>query len=198
VKIKILKKAVIASLLVVASAYAQESVRPIERTPSSDERTAMNTLYAEGLGAGGAYSVNYERLVLNDLGIHIGFSYWSVSASASGGGTTASASGSFIAVPITASYLGVSSGNHALELGGGITIWNISVTGNSGGFVGAANGFIPIGTAIVGYRYQPREGGFNFRVGASPLFGKGLGLNANNPSAFGVLPWGYISLGWTF
>ncbi len=183
----------IVSLLVIASAHAQQ-VRPIERTPSSDERTAMNTLYAEGLGAGGAYSVNYERLVLNDLGIHIGFSYWSVSATAG----TASASGSFIAVPITASYLGVSSGSHALELGGGVTIWNISVSGSSGGFVGAASGFLPIGTAIGGYRYQPREGGFNCRIGASPLFGKGLGLNANNPSAFGVLPWGYISLGWTF
>ncbi len=192
-KAKILRRAVIVSLLVIASAHAQQ-VRPIERTPSSDERTAMNTLYAEGLGAGGAYSVNYERLVLNDLGIHIGFSYWSVSATAG----TASASGSFIAVPITASYLGVSSGSHALELGGGVTIWNISVSGSSGGFVGAASGFLPIGTAIVGYRYQPREGGFNFRIGASPLFGKGLGLNANNPSAFGVLPWGYISLGWTF
>ena len=197
-KIKILKKAVIASLLVVSSAYAQDSVRPIERTPSSDERTAMNTLYAEGLGAGGVYSINYERLVLNDLGIHVGFSYFSVSVTASGGGTTSSASGSFIAIPITASYLGVSSGNHALELGGGITIWNVSGTASGSGWAGAANGFIPIGTAIVGYRYQPRDGGFNFRVGASPLFGKGLGLNANNPSAFGVLPWGYISLGWTF
>ncbi len=197
-KIKILKKAVIASLLVVSSAYAQDSVRPIERTPSSDERTAMNTLYAEGLGAGGVYSINYERLVLNDLGIHVGFSYFSVSVTASGGGTTSSASGSFIAIPITASYLGVSSGNHALELGGGITIWNVSGTASGSGWAGSANGFIPIGTAIVGYRYQPREGGFNFRVGASPLFGKGLGLNANNPTAFGVLPWGYISLGWTF
>lgn len=197
-KTKILRKAVIVSLLVVGSAYAQQSMRPVERTASSDERTALNTLYAEGLGAGGAYSVNYERLVLNDLAIHIGFSYWSVSATASGGGGTASASGSFIAVPITASYLGVSSGSHTLEMGGGLTIWNVSVTGSSGGFVGAANGFVPIGTVLVGYRYMPREGGFNFRVGASPLFGKGLGLNANNPTAFGVLPWGYISLGWTF
>ncbi len=187
----------IVSLLVVASAYAQQ-VKPIERTPSSDERTAMNTLYAEGLGAGGVYSINYERLVLNDLGIHVGFSYFSVSVTASGGGTTSSASGSFIAIPITASYLGVSSGAHALELGGGLTIWNVSGTASGSGWAGAANGFIPIGTAIVGYRYQPRDGGFNFRVGASPLFGKGLGLNANNPSAFGVLPWGYISLGWTF
>ena len=193
-KINTFRTAVIALLLVVATAYAQGTARPVERAATSDERTAVNTLYAEGLGAGGAYSINYERLVMNDLGIHVGFSYWSVSASAG----TASSSGSFIAIPITASYLGISSGAHTLELGGGITIWNVSVTGTSGGFAGAANGFIPIATAIVGYRYQPREGGFNFRVGASPLFGKGLGLNANDPSAFGVLPWGYISLGWTF
>jgi hypothetical protein len=195
VKTQTLKIAVIASLLFVASAHAQE---PTSSPTSSGDRTALNTVYAEGLGAGGAYSVNYERLVLSDLGIHVGFSYWSVSASASGGGSTSSASGSFIAIPITASYLGISSGNHALELGGGITIWNISVAGNSGGWVGSATGFIPVGTLIAGYRYQPRGGGFNFRVGASPLFGKGLGLNSKDPGAFGVLPWGYLSLGWTF
>jgi len=180
---------VVASLLVAAVAGAETG---------SGDRTAMNTIYAEGLGAGGAYSVNYERMVFNDLGIHIGFSFLSVSATSSNGATTASASGSFIAVPISANYVGISSGSHALELGGGVTIWNVSVSGNSGGFVGAATGFVPIATAIIGYRFQPRDGGFNFRVGASPLFGKGLGLNANNPTAFGVLPWGYLSFGWTF
>ncbi len=194
-KTQTLRVAVIASLFFVASAPAQE---PTSSPISSGERTAMNTIYAEGLGAGGAYSINYERLVFNDLGIHLGFSYWSVRASASGGGTNASASGSFIAIPITASYLGISSGAHALELGGGVTIWNISVSGTSGGFVGSASGFVPVGTLIAGYRYQPRDGGFNFRIGASPLIGKGLGLNANNPSAIGVLPWGYLSFGWTF
>ena len=194
-KTQTLRIVVIASLLFIASAQAQE---PTRSPASSGDRTAMNTIYAEGLGAGGAYSVNYERLVFNDLGIHLGFSYWSVHATASGGGTTASATGSFIAIPITASYLGISSGNHALELGGGVTIWNISVTGTSGGFVGSASGFVPVGTLIAGYRYQPRDGGFNFRVGASPLIGKGLGLNSNNPSAIGALPWGYLSFGWTF
>jgi len=195
VKTQTVRIAVIASLFFVASAQAQE---PKSSPTSSEERTAMNTVYAEGLGAGGMYSVNYERLVFNDLGIHVGFSYWSVSASASGGGSTSTVGGSFFAIPITASYLGISSGAHTLELGGGITIWNISASGSNGGFVGSASGFMPVGTLIAGYRYQPRAGGFNFRVGASPLFGKGLGLNANNPSAFGVLPWGYLSLGWTF
>jgi len=57
---------------------------------------------------------------------------------------------------------------------------------------------VPIATAIVGYRFRPRDGGFNFRVGASPLFGKGLGLYAKDPTAFGILPWGYLSFGWTF
>jgi hypothetical protein len=158
----------------------------------------MNTIYAEGLGAGGAWSINYERMVFNDLGIHVGFGYFGVSATASGGGQTSSASGSFIAIPVTASYVGVSSGAHALEMGGGVTIWNISVSGSSGGFVGSATGLVPVGTLLVGYRYQPPSGGFNFRVGASPLFGRGLGLNSTNPTAFGVLPWGYLSLGWTF
>lgn len=130
-KAKTLSIAVLASLFLMVSAHAQQ---PASSPISSGERTAMNTIYAEGLGAGGAYSINYERSIFNELGTHLGFSYWSVSASASGGGQTASASGSFIAVPITASYLGISSGAHALELGGGVTIWNISVSGNSSGF----------------------------------------------------------------
>ena len=180
---------IVASFLVAAGAGAQTG---------PDDRTAMNTIYAEGLGAGGAYALNYERMLSNDFGVRVGFSYLSVTATSSNGTTTASSGGSFIAIPITASYVGISSGSHALELGAGVTIWDISVSGTSGGFVGAATGFVPVGTAIVGYRFQPREGGFNFRVGASPLFGKGLGLNANNPTAFGVFPWGYLSFGWTF
>jgi len=84
------------------------------------------------------------------------------------------------------------------ELGSTRRFDTYQLAGTSGGFVGSATGFIPVGTLIAGYRYQPRDGGFNFRVGASPLIGKGLGLNSNNPSAIGVLPWGYLSFGWTF
>src|SRR5262252_9325479 len=62
---------------------------------------APNSVYAEGLGAGLAYSLNYERLVLDNLGIRAGFGYWGTSASATVNGQTAGASASFLTIPIT-------------------------------------------------------------------------------------------------
>ena len=45
-----------------------------------------------------------------------------------------------------------------------------------------------IGTLILGYRYQPPDGGFFLRAGLSPLIS----------SAGGFLPWPYLGLGATF
>ena len=52
----------------------------------------------------------------------LGFSYLSFGASATAGDVTSSASATYLAFPLTASYLGVRSGNHGLELGGGATL----------------------------------------------------------------------------
>src|SRR5205085_6470816 len=81
--------------------------------PNLEMRSANNSFYVEGGGPGLLYSLNYERLVENDWGMRVGLSYTSFSASAGG----SSASASFATFPVTVSYLGVSSGNHALELG---------------------------------------------------------------------------------
>ncbi len=64
----------------------------------------------------------------------------------------------------------------------------------------SGSGMGVLGTAMIGYRRQPSAGGFQFRVGFSPLFGNGLGLDSNNrdPAKLGVLPWFYLSLGATF
>ena len=79
--------------------------------PASDaDQPAPNSIYAEGLGAGLAYSLNYERLVVKDLGVRAGFGYWGVGASATVNGQTTGASASFLTIPVTASYLGVRSG----------------------------------------------------------------------------------------
>ena len=53
---------------------------------------AKNAVFLEGLGPGLLYSVNYERLVIDGLAVRVGFSYLSMSASATSGGTTATAS----------------------------------------------------------------------------------------------------------
>ena len=162
-------------------------------------KPAPNSIYAEGLGAGLAYSLNYERMVLDDLGVRLGFSYLSMSASATSGGATSSASASFLSFPITASYIGIRSGKHSLELGGGVTLTRSSGSGSSFGQTASGSGMSGLGTAMIGYRIHPVDrAGFNFRVGLMALAGKGLGFDTADPAAFGVLPWFYISMGASF
>jgi len=177
-----------------ADTGAPQPAAPVKTEP----KYAENTVHVEGIGAGGLYSLNYERIVADVVGVRAGFSYMSMSASAG----TASASASLMTFPITASYLGIRSrgGSNALELGGGATLVNASGSGSSGGLNASSSGFGAFGTAMVGYRFHPVDGaGFNFRVGAMALMGKGMSLSApTDPDAFGVIPWFYISMGASF
>jgi hypothetical protein len=153
---------------------------------------AKNAVFLEGLGPGLLYSVNYERLVIPELAVRLGFSYLSMSASATSGGTTATASASFFTIPITATYVGL----RGLEVGGGMTLFHASGSGSSVGVSASGSGFAPLGTLLVGYRLHPDNGvGFQFRVGAMAMMGEGLSLSTDNPGGFGVLPWLYLSAG---
>src|SRR5262245_17479119 len=71
---------------------------------ATSERDAKNALYLELGGPGLLYSVNYDR-AFGDFAGRIGIGYLSLSAGAetAEGGTEASAS--FLAVPISVSYL---------------------------------------------------------------------------------------------
>lgn len=166
---------------------------------AGEDRSATNSFFLEGGGPGLAYSLNYERIFENDFGLRVGFSYLSASGSASAGGTTASGSISLWAVPVLANYVGLSSGNHALELGGGATVVGFSGAGTAGIVAGSGSGSVMLGTAILGYRRQPPSGGFQFRIGVEALIGKGLSLSDSNrdPDRVGVLPWMYLSLGFS-
>jgi hypothetical protein len=180
------------------------SVMPAERPvmaapPQQEEKPSPNSIYAEGLGAGLAYSFNYERMVLDDLGVRAGFGYWGVGASANVNGQEMGASASYFTVPITVSYIGVRSRKHSLELGGGGTIIHASGSGSGFGVSSSGSVTTAIGTTMVGYRLQPvGNAGFMFRVGAMALVGKGLSLSAGDPEKIGVLPWLYLSLGASF
>jgi hypothetical protein len=177
-----------------------DTAAPVAPKSNEEPKLAPNSIYAEGLGAGFLYSVNYERVVIDDLAVRAGFSYWSVSASASAGGQTSSSSYSQWTIPITVSYLGVRSRNKMLELGGGMTLFNQAESASAGGSSASAGGLAPIGTVLIGYRLHPVEGaGFHFRVGAMAMGGKGMSLSADHdPNAFGIMPWGYLSLGGAF
>ena len=179
-----------------ADAPAPPAAPPVRTEP----KLAENSIYAEGLGAGLVYSLNYERMVVDSLGVRAGFSYMSFGASATVNGQTSGASATFMTFPITASYVGVRSGKHALELGGGATLISVSGTANGVGVSSSGSGFGALGTTMVGYRIHPVEGaGFNFRVGAMAILGKGVGLSSTtDPTAFGMMPWFYLSLGASF
>lgn len=176
-----------------------DTAAPATVTPKpKDGEMAPNSIYAEGLGPGVFYSLNYERIVTEGLGVRGGFSYLSMSLSAGAGGNTATASSSFMTFPITASYLGLRSGKHGLELGGGATILYASGSGSTGLTSAEGSGMGLLGTAIVGYRIHPIDhAGFNFRVGGMAMVGNGIGFKPE-PGKIGVLPSIYLSMGASF
>jgi hypothetical protein len=187
-----------------AAAPAQPiSSGPVEEVKHDGDKSdnpSENSIYAEGLGAAIAYSINYERMVIPELGVRVGFSYLSIGASATAGGTTSSESASYLFFPITASYTGIRSGKSALELGAGATILYVTAAANGAGVAANGAGVVPFGVAMVGYRLQPIGGkaGFMFRVGVEALIAKGLGLSNPDPGSIGFLPWPYISFGASF
>jgi len=169
-------------------------------TPAiAQDRNATNSIFLEGGGPGLAYSLNYERIFENDFGLRVGFSYLSVSGTASAGTSTANGTISMWTVPVLVNYLGVNWGNHSLELGGGATVVGLDGAGSMGAFAASGSGTLVLGTAIFGYRRQPPGGGFQFRIGLEALVGKGLALSDSNrdPDKVGVLPWMYMSLGFS-
>jgi hypothetical protein len=163
-----------------------------EASESEGEREAKNAIYVDLLGPGLFYSINYDRMLTEDLSARIGFSYLSFGASAGDSTASASAEFSYWAVPITVSYLGIGSDSNMLEVGGGPVIMNVKGSGvvetdeTASGAEASATLFAM--TGMVGYRHQPADGGFGFRIGASPVMVFDAGL----------LPWGYLSLGAAF
>jgi hypothetical protein len=181
-------------VLASGSAFAQASR---SGRPYGADGDANNSFFIEGGGPGLLYSVNYERRMERDFALRVGFSYVGLSASASGGGSSGSASASIFAVPVTASYLGVGSDTNSLELGVGATAVFASGSASGTGLAASGSGMIPLGTVLIGYRRQPVDGGFQFRIGLEALMGKGLAFSNPNPDSFGVLPWMYMSLGFS-
>ena len=164
-------------------------------TPAlAQRRDASNSLFIEGGGPGLLYSLNYELLLDDDAGIRVGFSYQPLSAAASSGG--ASGKASVITVPILATYL-VSFGSSALELGGGATLIRADGAGSGNGLAVSSAGTNVLGTAIMGYRRQPFDGGLQLRIGLEALVGKGLALSNPDPNKVGILPWMYVSIGFS-
>jgi len=162
-------------------AAAPAPAAPAESSPT--ERSANNALYVELLGAGLFYSLNYDR-AFGPIAGRIGIGYFSISGNSGNGGSSSS---TFISVPVTVSYLGIGSLKHMFEIGAGVSI-NYFGGGASFANVSTTASVTEVfGTLVLGYRYQPPDGGFFLRAGIDPIIGN-----------FGFLPWPYVGLGATF
>jgi len=148
-----------------------------EQTTPTDAHTKSNSLYFEAFGNGIVYSINYEHLFTDNLGGRIGFMYLPSLD------IIFTSTESLITVPIILNYF--IGGNHKLELGGGIVYVSVAEID----FLGLKDkngGSAVIGTAVVGYRYQPKHSGFLFKIGLTPFFNKegafvsgGVGIGFN-------------------
>ena len=169
-----------------AAAPAESGTTPPPAAPKETERTANNALYIEGLGPALLYSINYDR-AFSEFAVRVGLEYFSIGATNADG---SSASAAFLAVPVTVSYLGIGSLKHMFEVGAGGALLYFGGSVNTLGNKTSGSAVAGIGTVILGYRYQPPDGGFFLRAGLSPLLSTAGGVN--------FLPWPYLGLGATF
>jgi hypothetical protein len=185
-----------------ASAEGPPEPRPIpaEAPNAEPAKLAPNSLFVEGFGAAVFYSLNYERMVLDELGVRAGVGFLPVVSSrdASGSENASSSTDLLVFVPVTASYVGIRSGRSALELGGGVTLLYSSGYANPGG---TSPTLLPMWVAMVGYRNQPvGRRGFLFRAGIEGAALRYDVLAWQKPTLgnLGVFPWPYLGLGASF
>jgi hypothetical protein len=158
---------------------------PAASAPPASAREAPNVVFAEALGSGLLYSVNYERIIDKwNVGLRGGVSYFTYAVSSYG----ASGNLTLVTFPVVASYY-FSLRNHHLQLGLGATVLYTGVATDSQGtkFDGERSGAGVAVTGVVGYRYLPRDGGVSFGLGFTPLL---------RTSRF--LPWGGANVGYAF
>ncbi len=148
---------------------------------AQEGKKASNSIYLELLGNGAVYSLNYDRMFSNSVSGRIGIMSVPVDE-ATLDVDEDDVKVDLTTLPIMINYL--KGGNHKLEIGGGVILVFVSADIKE---VGSVEGSGVLGTATLGYRYQPRAGGFNFRIGFTPIFDQG-----------GFSPWAGLSLGYSF
>ncbi|TAE30737.1 MAG: hypothetical protein EAZ92_04180 [Candidatus Kapaibacterium sp.] len=146
-----------------------------ETAPNRDSTAALpeiarNTIFIEGLGNGITYSINAERLIMPNWSVRAGFGTFNVDIRVPFTDLVA-LRGSFVSLPLTTSYL-LNLGGSASHLEFGVGITPIfaagSLTAPIVGNLPAAFATV-LGTGVIGYRLQPPSGGFNFRIGLTPI-----------------------------
>ncbi len=120
---------------------------------------APQAVFAEVFGRAAMASINYDRRFskkLDGLGFTVGAGYFKIDGD------------EFYSFPVTLNYLLGKNGRY-FEVGAGATVFNHNLATIDWGPDGTGSGPV-MGTMTIGYRSQPVNGGFMFRVGINPLF----------------------------
>ena len=159
-----------------------------------------NNIYAEFLGVGLLGSINYERMVKDNIFARASYGGFSTEDEVYddtyyGYGTTGTLKTSVNPLSLGAHYL---KGNKwKLEVGGGISHWMISFEGSIdgsndiGGLTITKDGGFTMFYTSIGIRYQNPEGGINVKLGLTPIIASIEGESS-------TLNWPHLSLGYSF
>ncbi len=139
---------------------------------------ARHSIFVEIGGSSGLYSLNYDHKLADHVSLRVGGMYFGLKDNDTREHV------SIITAPVMINYL-LGSGSSRLELGVGMLLAQARGEVKDPQLEFDIRGWGGIST--VGYRLQPRGGGFLFRIGVTPYF---------NGSQ--IIPWAGISLGATF
>jgi len=166
--------AILLILLTGSAALAQENPTTLTR----------NALYFELFGQGLLYSINYDYRLTPEIGFRAGYSSWTLKPFF----LLIAGELKFTSFPLMVNYLTKGESGH-LELGVGIMPSTVTLQGREILFGSAVDGkkSVLLGTATIGYRWQPFDGGTLFRIGLTPLFTRQK-----------IMMTGGVSVGYTF
>ncbi len=137
-------------------------------------RTANNSFFLELGGNALFYSLNFEHIFgASNLSLRAGFGYIHLYGTFFGSYHDEED----LSVPIVASYY-LGGPNHKLQLGAGVVF--VDRDGAT------AQGKESLATLVIGYRYLPYDGGFNFGVAFTPFFSPGPVMTPSGGVSFGV------------
>ncbi|MBS1756199.1 MAG: hypothetical protein JSU03_02855 [Bacteroidetes bacterium] len=147
-------------------------------------QSAAKSIYGE-LGGAGLASINYDMRVMkkeDGLGFRAGVGGFAVKVEDSNNG---SSKVGILTIPLEINYLLGKDSRNYFEVGAGATIVSVSNKSSSNSDDNS-NFSSTFGHLYLGYRLQPKEGGFLFRAGITPIFGNGFFM-----PYFGGVSFGY-------
>ena len=175
-----------------AAAACVSAGAPLAPHSAGAQLAGANSVYAELLGNGGLYSVNFDRrLGAGAASVRVGVASWETT-----GGLFVGASDErrrIITFPVLLNAL-TGAGTHHLEAGAGVLLGSQTVTPGFGG--ASTRSSIVNATGTLGYRRQRPGRGWVFRAGLTPFYGFGTEEEAYPERGFFMS--GGLSVGYSF